>query len=386
MRKYLGAILFGHWAVALAIAAGDTLRIDAVFPSSGATTPGITVTVQGDGFAPGAKAYFDGLMARQSVFVDPIRLEVVTPYLRPGLHSVYVKSGEATVRSAGAFAALPTNIDSKIDAAFTQAEIGQVSAALRLLEEALTTTDDNQVRAFVHYQRGQLYYAEGDWRRWHVETALIYDTAAPAGMTVQTYWPYGLAFAQTIYYLLMQKPHDSFFTDDFVVFDSTVQLDVTQNPEPRFFRGLLYARAGNVSKGKADSEFLLQANRKNASYAAFAAFVSAVAGDRARASHFSAVGRELMATQERVDVRTLSLLGDAAYISGDLARAQEDWAQAGRQYPVGADIAFMAGKKHLLRGEQRIAAMFLSECLAMAPGTKMANKAQDLLVGIPSSH
>ncbi len=385
LRRSLAILVVYFGGVSVVWAAGS-LRIDSITPPSEATTPGATVTVQGDGFAPGAQVYFDGLAARQTLFIDSTRLEVITPYLRPGQHDVYVELAGNVVKAAKTFTALPTGIDSKIDAAMTQAELGQVSAALRLLDEVIATTDDNQVRAFAHYQKGQLYYAQRDWNGWHVESALIYDNRHLAGRAVQTYWPYRLANAHTVYFHSMQPPNDPCCVDDFTSYSDTIRFDVTQNPEPHFYRGLLYARCGKLSEARADSHFCLKADPKNASYAALAAFIAAQAGDK-QAAGLSTKARALLALAETAseEARALALLGETAYVLGDTASAEQDWKEAAEAHQPLADIAFMEGKKHLHRGEQRIAAMLLSECVTMDPGSPMANEAQKLLTGIPAA-
>lgn len=385
MLRYITVVLLTYIGGLSTAAALGPLRVDEISPTSGATTPGLTVTVSGNGFAPGTKAYFDGLMARQTVFVDSGRLEVVTPYLRPGKHDIYVKTGGNLAKLAGAFAALPTIIDSKIDAAITQAGLGQFPAALRLLDEAIAGTDDNQVKSFAHYYKGQLFYAQGDFVRWDVETALIYDRAWPAGMAVQTYWPYVLAFARTVYLLLTQPVNEPWFLDDFSAFDLAVQCDVTGNPEPRFYRGLLCARTGNISTAKADSDFCLKADPKNSSYLALVAFVSAASGDPRRAILLSERARNSLNSQSPTDVRAVSLLGETAYLAGDLDKARQDWAMSAHGDPLQAQTALMLGRKHLKHGEQQVAAMLLSECMASSPSAEMAGEAGSMLEGIPSA-
>jgi hypothetical protein len=82
------------------------------------------------------------------------------------------------------------------------------------------------------------------------------------------------------------------------------------------------------------------------------------------------------------DARALSLLGETAYLSGDLCAAKSWWTQSARVYPLGASLAYLAGKKHLARGQERVAEALLTECTTMAPNGKEAMEAKDLLATI----
>src|SRR6266446_4490240 len=68
--------------------ASDEPLLTAVEPKNGVTTPGSKVAVYGSGFSPDAIIYFGGLQARETRFMDPSRLETVTPYLRPGSYQL----------------------------------------------------------------------------------------------------------------------------------------------------------------------------------------------------------------------------------------------------------------------------------------------------------
>jgi hypothetical protein len=73
------------------------------------------------------------------------------------------------------------------------------------------------------------------------------------------------------------------------------------------------------------------------------------------------------------------MLGQAAYLSGDVQGAQKWWVLEAKVYPLGASLAYWAGKKHLARGQQRVAAALLTECTVMASNSKEAKEAKELL-------
>lgn len=343
----------------------DALQLAAIEPKSGVTTPGSRVTVYGSGFSGDAVVYIGGVQVRETNFISPSRLEVLTPYLRPGIYRIQLKSGGKTIRSEMSFAALPSPIDSEIDRAVALAESGQTATAVDILTAMSKAHTDYQVRAFVQYQIGEIYFAKGDWLRWSwVDIFLDSDKAGPA---VQTSWRYRLWLDQTGYLLnLGTKPEY-----DLKLADWTVIHDITQDPEPRFYRGLVNARYGNLRQGKEDSDFILAQEPHRTSYRALAAYIAVLGGDKTQLRSFSA--------ESITDARALSLLGEAAYLSGDAAGAQRWWMLAGKEYPLGAGLALLAGKKHLARGHQRIAASLLAECSIMAPNSKEANEARDLL-------
>jgi tetratricopeptide (TPR) repeat protein len=153
--------------------------------------------------------------------------------------------------------------------------------------------------------------------------------------------------------------------------DWTVKYDVTQNPEPLFFRGLVNARFGNLSKAKTDSDLILKLEPNNPSYQALAAYIAVLRGDKPQPP--SLTHRTIK------DGRALDLLGETAYLRGDPADAQKWWAEAADVYPLGGSLAYWTGKKHLARGQRRIAAALLTECSAVAPSSKEAKEAKEIL-------
>jgi tetratricopeptide (TPR) repeat protein len=343
----------------------DAPQITAVEPKTGATTPGSRVMVYGIGFSPDAIVYFGGLQGRETKFMGPSTLQAVTPYLRPGPYHLQLKSGAATVRSEVTFAVSPSQIDSEIDRALALSEKGQISAAIDLLTSIAKTNSDFQVRTFAYYQIGQIYFEHGDWLRW--SWAPIFLDSDKSGPAVWTSWRYRLASDQSTYLLNLDTQPDH----DLKLADYTVEKDVTQNPEPRFYRGLLNARYGNLEKAKIDSSFILSQDPGNPSYRALAVYIAVLGGDKIVLGSFS--------PETTKDARALGLLGEAAYLGGDTDGAQQWWASAAREYPLGAGLACWAGRKHLARGQKRIAVALLNECFAMAPNSKEAQEAKELL-------
>lgn len=340
-------------------------RCIALEPKSGNTTPGTTVRVLGEGFSSETVVYFGGLEARGTRFIDPNTLEVITPYLRPGEYQLQLKSEEAIIRSDVTFRVSPSTVDIQVDRALTLAGHGQTADAIALLKQISEANPDPQVRAFSHYQIGQVYYAEGDLWRWGGETASVFDPTA--GRAIQTWWRYRLSYDLSTYLLPIESDPDT----PLRLIDGTVENDVTQDPEPRFFRGLLNARFGNPPKAKADCDYILMREPHNPSYRALAAYVAALRGDKTALQSFTG--------QKISDPRALGLLGEAAYLSGDTAEAHVWWEQAAKIDSSGASLAYWAGKKHLARGQSRVAESLLSECVVMAPESKEAKEARELL-------
>ena len=221
----------------------------------------------------------------------------------------------------------------------------------------------------------------GDFWRWGGGTYEIFFKSDLAGMAVQTYWPYRLAAAQVDYFF--QRTQDRDF--DLKSADYFDKFDVTRNPEPLFYRSVLNARAGRLTKAKADSDALLKVAANDPSYLALAGFIAALRGDNATAGRLSLQARSLLKTRPGIDTRTLSLLGETAYALGNLPEARRDWAIVGHAKPADADLAYLAGKKHLWRGERRTARMLLIESISIAPDGKDASQARELLQTIPES-
>lgn len=369
VRKYVSLhVVLAAFGTLGAVRAADSPQVTAVSPDAGITTPGSTVAIRGNGFSSDAVVFFDGFQARETHFVSPSTLDVVTPYLRPGLHNIQLKTAGATISTEVGFTALPSEVDSQIDRAIAIGQ-KQVAPAIDILAGITKTSKDYQVRAFAHFQAAQIYFAHGDWWQWRAEAFGIFDDADKSGRAVQTSWRYRLAIDQSDY-LLDVNPDPQ---HDIVVADWTVQYDVTQNPEPRFFKSLVNARYGELAKAKTDSDFILKREPSNPSYRALAAYIAVLTGDKTQLQSFSG--------DSITDGRALGLLGEAAYLSGDLQRAQQWWAQEARVYPPGSSLAYWAGKKHIARGHQRVAAALLTECTTMAPRSKEAKEAKDLLAG-----
>jgi hypothetical protein len=373
VRKYLLLnVILGTLTTCATVCAADHPTLNSVKPDAGVTTPGNPVSIHGSGFTPDTVVYFEGLQTRETSFISPTTLDVVTPYLRPGHHRIQLKTGDIIINSETIFTALPSQVDSQIDRAILMGQ-EQVAPAIEILTLIAKTNIDYQVRAFAHYQAAEIYFAHGDWWQWRAEAFGIFDDANKSGRAVQTSWRYRVAIDQSDY-LLDVNPDPQ---HDLVVADWTVQYDATQNPEPRFFRSLVSARYGKLLKAKADSDSILKLEPSNQSYRALAAYVAVLSGDKARLQSLDG--------EPVTDGRALSLLGEAAYLSGDLRGAQSWWAQAAKAYPLGASLAYWAGKKHFALGQQRVAEALLTECLTMAPDSKEAKEARDLLA-TPKPH
>lgn len=345
----------------------DGPQLTAVHPKTAVTTPGSKVVLYGSGFSPGAVVYFGGLQVREARFVSSSALEVVTPYLRPGSYQLQLKSGGVTLRSEITFMASPSPIDAEIDRAIALAGQRQSPTAIGILTQIAGSNGDYQVRAFANYQIGQIYFALGDWVRWAGEGAGAFLNSDKSGMAVQTSWAYRLSDARSTYLLDVNTVPNY----DLRLADIVVDFDVTQNPEPRFYRGLVNARYGNLPKAKVDSDFIVTQEPGNTSYRALAAYIAVLGGNKAQLQSF--------AGETIKDARALSLLGEAAYLNGDDAGAQQWWMLAAKEYPLGAGLAYLAGKKHLARGHQRVAVSLLNECATMAPNSKEGEEAKELL-------
>jgi tetratricopeptide (TPR) repeat protein len=343
--------------------------ISSLEPKAGVTTPGTRVTIRGEGLSKNILVYFDGLETRDVKLIDANTLEVATPFLRPGLYRIWLKSGETAVGSDLFFTAMPSPVDTDFDNAEMLVHQGHYADAVTILASVSKINPDPQVRAFAHYQAGQIYLAQGDLWRWGGEAAAIFDPAA--GAAVQTSWRYRLSADQSDYFLPTSNDPDH----DSTAADWTVNYDVTDNPEPRFYRALVNSRYGNLQSVKADIDFILQQQPDNPSYRALAAYVQALKGDPTTLKSLS--GATIS------DTRALSLLGQAAFLSGDSTNARYWWAQESKAGTLPATLDYMAGKKHLARGQQRVATALLTECTVVAPASEEARKSSELLLTLP---
>lgn len=343
----------------------DGPQVTAVEPKRGVTTPGTKVRIYGTALSPDTTVYFGGLQVRVTNFISPSTLDVITPYLRPGNYKLQITSGRNIIRSEVSFTALPAPVDSEIDRALALVGEREATAAIAILTELAKTNSDYQVRAFAYYQVGQIYFGQGDWWRW--AGVPIFLDSDKAGAAVSTSWRYRLSMDQADYFL----PTNNDLDHDLKLANWTVEKDVTQNPEPRFYRGLINARYGNLQQAKTDSDFVLAQEPKNLSYRALAVYIAVLSGDKAQLQSFNG--------ESITEARALSLLGEAAYLSGDVGGAQLWWTQEAKIYSLGGSLAYWAGKKHLARGQQRVAEALLAECTAVVPNSKEAQEAKDLL-------
>lgn len=364
-RTFIFGSLLGCFSTLALAQQPDGPKITAIEPKNGITTPGMKATIYGSGFSPDAIAYLDGLEARETRFINPGTIEVVLPYLRPGTYPLQLKLGGNTVETELIFTVSSAKIDSEFDHAIALAGKGEVSNAIAILTGIAQTNSDYQVRAFARYQMSQIYFGQGDLWRWAGEAGSVFD--AEAGRAVQTSWRYRLSYEETVYLLPIESDPDAALR----LADWTVQYDITQNSEPRFFRGLVNARYGNLAKAKIDSDFILKLDPSNVSYRALAAYVSVLSGNKKALQSFD--GESIN------DARALSILGEAAYLNGDINAAELWWAQSVTAYPHEPSLAYWAGKKHLARGQERIARALLAECATMAPNSVEGKDAGTIL-------
>jgi hypothetical protein len=343
-------------------------EITGIEPRAALTTPGAKIIVAGTNLSPDSTVYFGGFEVRELAFINSTTLQVVTPYLRPGSYAVHVKSGGKTIQWQGTFTAFPASVDSEVDHAGMLAERGQPEAAVGILNNIAESFLDYQVRAYARYRSAQVYMASGDYWRAAGEAALIWNPKA--GISIQTSWRYRLLDEETTYALSESTDHEA----DLRLAEWAVEKDVTENPEPRFFRALVNARFGNMAKARADSAFILKSEPNNAAYLALAAYIALLEGDKSRL--------EASAGEELKDVRAASLLGQAAYIAGDTKAAQDWWAIEAKLDRVGAKLAYWTGKKHLTYGQIRVASALLAECSTISPESTEGKQARELLAGI----
>jgi tetratricopeptide (TPR) repeat protein len=345
-------------------------RITAVEPSSALTTPGAKVTVVGANFSPDVAVYFGGLQARELTYINASALQAVTPYLRPGNYRLDLKSGKAIIHSDVSFTALPAPVDSAIDEAERLAAKKEINPAIRLFANIAETHPDYDVRAYAHYRAGGLYLAGGDYWAAGAQAGLIWDRKVSMG--VQTYWRYRLLSDEITYSISQSNDHDT----DLKVADGSVKMDVTENPEPRFWRALVNARFAKMEQAKADLKFALAADPENPSYRALAAYVGVLADDKTQLEAFRG--------QQVNDASALGLLGQAAYISGDYNGAQTWWEAQGKISVTEAKLACGAGAKHVKYGQTRVGGALLAECAAVASNSREGKEAKELLAGLPS--
>ncbi len=328
-------------------------QITAIEPNSAITTPGAKVTVIGAHFSQ-----------------DSIIYMAVIPYLRPGAHKLDLKSGEKTIHSEVGFTALPAPVDSTIDRAEGLAAKKQTDVAIGILTSIAATDADYDVRAYAHYRAGQLYLVQGDYWKAAEQAALIWDKKVSMG--VQTSWRYRLLSDEAAYSVSESNDHDT----DLRIADGSVKMDVTDNPEPRFWRALVNARFGQMEQAKADLKFILAAEPESPSYRALAAYVSVLAGDKTQLESFRG--------QPVNDARSLSLLGQAAYISGDYDAAQTWWAGQTKMNSVWAKLDYFAGRKHIKFGQARVGTALIAECATVAPDSREGKAAKEQLAALAS--
>ena len=346
-------------------------RITEIAPSSGPTTPGIKIVVYGTDLPQDATIYFSGVQAREVRFISATKLEVTTPYLRPGSYELELGSAKEILQSTVQFSASPTPIDATIDSAIGLARQHKASQALAILTQIASQNDDFQVRARAHYEAAEIYFSLGDWWHWAGEAGAIFQEAA--GPAVQTFWKYRLASSESDYVLPTSNQPDH----DLVLADWVVKKDVTGNPEPRFHRSLVNARYGNLDKARADCNYILRVDPTNASYRALSAYINVLKGDHEGLRSFD--------HETITDPRALALLGEAEFLSGNTVDARAWWGEEAKLFPKRGSLALWLAKKHLIRGQNRIARSLLAECVAIDPASQEAKEATALLAASDES-
>jgi predicted Zn-dependent protease len=155
-------------------------------------------------------------------------------------------------------------------------------------------------------------------------------------------------------------------------------MDVTENPELRFWRALVNARFGKMTQAKADLKFILVAEPENPSYRALAAYIGVLAGDETQLEAFRG--------QQVSDARALGLLGQAAYMIGDHDGAQVWWAAEGKIGIAEAKLDCAAGRKHVKYGQTRVGTALIAECANVMPDSREGKEAKQQLADLASAH
>jgi hypothetical protein len=197
-----------------------------------------------------------------------------------------------------------------------------------------------------------------------VQSALFHPKVS---MGVQTSWQYRLLSDEIAYSVSEDNEHDTDLRDA----DRSIKMDVTENPEPRFWRALVSARFGKMEQAKADLKLILGAEPENLSYRALAAYIGVLVGDKTQLEAFRG--------QQVNDARALALLGQAAYLSGDNEAAQAWWAAQGKIGVAQAKLDCGAGRKHLDYGQTRIGTALLAECAAVVADSREGKEAKQQL-------
>ena len=371
MTQPLPVLLFLPLAAALASAA-PPLVVN-LSPPFAVTSPGAQIVITGEGFTPGTKIFFDGMEARRSKFVSGSQIDVVTPFLRPGEHRLWIQSQGKADPASPRFVAIAAPIDAELDAAMAQAASGKITAALDALQSVAETNEDYQVRAYTYYEMGQICLANGDFNGWRSWSMSIFQDAYSSGPSIQSYWPYRLAIIMSSYVYDMGK---SVRND--AGFDQVVDLDVTDAPEPRFERALFDALVGNVQKARRDIDFLLETQPPNAAYLALAALIAQAEGNRSLALKQEAAAESALPANGLVATQALAILGELEYRRGDSLKAQSHWSRMGASAPHSASLAVILARRYLKMGSKEVASMFLSEAIAAAPNTPVASEARTM--------
>jgi hypothetical protein len=364
----LSFVIFGNRSGAQQV---EPPRITAIEPSTAITTPGAKIMVVGAHLSPDSIVYFGGLQAREITFINASALQAVTPYLRPGTYKLDLKSDAAITHTDARFTALPASVDSVIDQAELLAAKEENGAAIGILCHIATSDPDYDVRAYAHYRTVQLYLALGNYMGAEAQCGLMFDPKVSMG--VQTSWRYRLLSDELAYSISESNDHDT----DLRIADGSVKMDVTENPEPRFWRAVVNARFSKMGQAKADLKFVLAAEPENPSYRALAAYIGVLAGDKRPLEGFRG--------EEVTEARALRLLGQAAYIAGDYDSAQAWWTSHAKISAASAKLDYLAGRKHAKYGQTRVGTALIAECATIAPDSREGKEAKEQLASLTSS-
>jgi len=93
--------------------------------------------------------------------VSPLTLEVVTPYLRPGVYKLQLKAAKGVVvQSEVTFTSVPSDVDKEFDRVSKPSTGARdLKDLIELLKTIASSNKDFQVRAFARYQAALLYFA-----------------------------------------------------------------------------------------------------------------------------------------------------------------------------------------------------------------------------------
>src|SRR5215813_13294142 len=175
------------------VACAANHEILSIKPNAALSSPGSKLEIFGRGFAEGCGTFFGGVAARLNRVINSSKVEVVTPYLRPGSYEVQVLCKDQKGRRGATFKSLPSSVDLELRNAST----ANSTKALEILGKVARSNSDPQVRAYARFLESKIHFARQEWQDWAASIAGIFVEANEAGLSIQTYWPYRLEYART---------------------------------------------------------------------------------------------------------------------------------------------------------------------------------------------